>query len=82
MLMERNAEIIRGWPYDGSLERVEVIKTGSTLQNGDWVIKQTDNSVDKSTATTTNAAGLVIVGTVIVVRRHIQARLLFFGVIS
>lgn len=62
MLMERNAEIIRGWPYDGSLERVEPIKAGSTLQNGDWVTKQTDGTVDKVGATASNAVGLVLVG--------------------
>lgn len=62
MLMERNAEIIRGWPYDGSLERVEPIKSGSTLQNGDWVTKQTDNTVDKVGSTSANNVGLVIVG--------------------
>lgn len=62
MLMERNAEIIRGWPYDGSLERVEPIKSGSTLQNGDWIIKQSDNTVDKVGATASNAVGLVLVG--------------------
>jgi predicted RecA/RadA family phage recombinase len=62
MLMERNAEIIRGWPYDGSLERVEPIKSGSTLQNGDWIAKQADNTIDKSGATASNAVGLVIVG--------------------
>jgi hypothetical protein len=60
--MERTAEIIRGWPYDGSLERVEPIKAGSTLQNGDWVTKQTDGTVDKVGATASNAVGLVIVG--------------------
>lgn len=62
MLMTYNAEIIRGWPYDGSLERVEVIATGSTLQNGDWVTKNSDNSVAKSGATAANAVGLVIEG--------------------
>lgn len=62
MLMERNAEIIRGWPYDGSLERVEPIKSGSTLQNGDWITKQSDNTVDKVGATASNSVGLVIVG--------------------
>lgn len=60
--MERNAEIIRGWPYDGSLERVEPITTGATLQNGDWVAKQSDNTVNKSGASSSNAVGLVIVG--------------------
>lgn len=62
MLMSYNAEVIRGWPYDGSLERVEVISTGATLQNGDWVSKQSDNSVAKSGATTSNQVGLVIEG--------------------
>jgi hypothetical protein len=62
MLMERNAEIIRGWPYDGSLERVEPIKSGVTLQNGDWVAKQSDNTIDKSAAASSNTVGLVIVG--------------------
>jgi hypothetical protein len=62
MLMERNAEIIRGWPYDGSLERVEPITAAATLQNGDWVAKQSDNTVNKSGATSSNSVGLVIVG--------------------
>ena len=62
----RNAEIIRGWPYDGSLDRYETIKTGSTLQNGDWVQKQSDNTVDKVGATNLASAslatGLVVIG--------------------
>lgn len=62
MLMERVAEVVRGWPYDGSLDRSEPIKTGSTLVNGDWVQKQADGTVDKVGGTTTDAAGLVIVG--------------------
>lgn len=62
MKMERVAEVIRGWPYDGSLDRFEPIKSGSTLVNGDWVVKQSDNTVDKAGATATAAAGLVVVG--------------------
>lgn len=62
MLMERNAEIIRGWPYDGSLERVEPITAAATLQNGDWITKQSDNTVNKSGASASNNVGLVIVG--------------------
>ena len=62
MLMSYNAEIIRGWPYDGALERVEVIGASQTLQNGDWVTKNSDNSVSKSGATASNAVGLVIEG--------------------
>lgn len=62
MKMERVAEVIRGWPYDGSLDRFEPIKSGSTLVNGDWVVKQSDNTVDKAGATASAAAGLVVVG--------------------
>ena len=62
MLMERNAEIIRGWPYDGALDRAEVITASATLVNGDWVAKQADNTVNKSGATASNAVGLVFVG--------------------
>ncbi len=62
MKMEYNVRVLRGWPYDGSLERVEPIKAGVTLVNGDWVEKQTDNTIDKVGATKTNKAGLVISG--------------------
>jgi hypothetical protein len=66
MLMERVAEVIRGWPYDGSLDRYEPIKSGSTLVNGDWVVKQSDGTVDKAGSTNTSTAsvatGMVVVG--------------------
>lgn len=62
MKMEYTAEIIRGWPYDGSLDRNEPIKAGVTLTNGDWVAKQTDGTVDKSGASATAFVGLVIQG--------------------
>ena len=62
MLMERVAEIVRGWPYDGSLDRAEPIKAGATLVNGDWVTKQADGTVDKTAAAAAALAGLVIVG--------------------
>lgn len=62
MKMERVAEVVRGWPYDGSLDRYEPIKSGSTLVNGDWVVKQSDNTVDKAGSSATAAAGLVVVG--------------------
>lgn len=62
MKMERVANIIRGWPYDGALDRAEPIKPAVTLANGDWVEKQSDNTVDKTTATLTARAGLVMVG--------------------
>lgn len=62
MLMERVAEIVRGWPYDGSMERAEPIKAGVTLVNGDWVTKQSDNTVDKVGASAVGLNGLVLVG--------------------
>lgn len=63
MLMERTAEIIRGWPYDGALDRVEPITAGTTLVNGDWVVKAADNTVGFSaTAAGNGQAGLVVVG--------------------
>lgn len=63
MKMEYTVQVIRGWPFDGSLDRYELIKTGSTLQNGDWVVKQTDNTVDLvGTAESNVAFGLVIRG--------------------
>lgn len=62
MKMEYNVQIIRGWPYDGALDRSEPIKSGVTLSNGDWVEKQSDNTVDKTSATLTNRAGLVVRG--------------------
>lgn len=62
MLMERNAEIIRGWPYDGSLDRAEVITASASLQNGDWVTKQSDNTVNKVGSTAVGLVGLVVVG--------------------
>lgn len=62
MKMSYNAEVVRGWPYDGALDRAETIKTGVTLSNGDWVVKQSDNTVDLASATKTAAAGLVIRG--------------------
>jgi hypothetical protein len=62
MLMERNAEIIRGWPYDGSLDRAEPITASATLQNGDWVTKQSDGTVNKVGSTAVGLVGLVFVG--------------------
>jgi hypothetical protein len=65
MKMERVAEIIKGWPYDGSISRAEVVKDGSTLVNGDWVVKQSDGTVDKPSGAVTLASGsvgLVVVG--------------------
>jgi hypothetical protein len=62
MLMERVAEVIRGWPYDGSLDMSETITTGATLRNGDWVTKQADGTVNKTGASGSALAGLVIEG--------------------
>jgi hypothetical protein len=62
MLMERVAEIIRGWPYDGATDRSEPITAGATLQNGDWVTKQADGTVNKVGATAVAKSGLVVVG--------------------
>lgn len=62
MKMEYNAQILRGWPYEGALDRAESITTGATLVNGQWVQKQTDNTVNVSSATKTANAGLVIRG--------------------
>lgn len=62
MKMEFAFEVIRGWPQDGSLDRVEPIKAGSTLKNGDVVAKQTDGTVDLVGATASNKVGVVIQG--------------------
>lgn len=62
MKMEYNAQVLRGWPYEGSLDRAEPIKAAVTLVNGDWVQKQVDGTVDKTNATKTANAGLVIRG--------------------
>lgn len=62
MKMEYNVQIVRGWPYDGALDRAELIKSGVSLSNGDWVEKQSDNTVDAVSSTKTNRAGLVIRG--------------------
>jgi hypothetical protein len=62
MKMEYTVEALRGWPHDGALDRGEPIKAGASLANGDWVVKQADNTVDKATTTATNRAGVVIRG--------------------
>lgn len=62
MLMERNAEVIRGWPYDGSLDMSEPIASGVTLVNGDWVTKDASGNLVKTGASGNALAGLVIEG--------------------
>lgn len=62
MKMEYTAMIRRGWPNEGALDRAEVIKASTTLVNGDWVTKHTDNSVQLAGAT---ASANVLVGLVV-----------------
>jgi hypothetical protein len=62
MYMEYAAEILRGWPADGALDRVELVKQGTTLVNGDIVEMQSDGTVALSSATPSNRVGLVIRG--------------------
>lgn len=62
MKMEYNVQITRGWPMDGALERNEVIASGQTLSNGDWVTKNSDNTVSLAGATKTGVTGLVVRG--------------------
>lgn len=62
MKMEYAFEVVRGWPQDGSLDRVEPIKSGVTLKNGDVVAKQSDGTIDLSGATASNRVGVVIQG--------------------
>lgn len=64
MLMEYTAMIRRGWPNEGALHRAETIKASTTLSNGDWVVKHTDNSVMLAgSAPASNAVtGLVVSG--------------------
>lgn len=62
MKMEWTAEVLRGWPLGGARERIESVKSGSTLVNGDIVTKQADGTVDKVGATASKRVGLVIRG--------------------
>lgn len=64
MKMESTAMVRRGWPNEGALERAELIKAASTLVNGDWVMKQSDGTVDKTSATAASnvLCGLVVAG--------------------
>jgi hypothetical protein len=59
-LMEYDAEVIRGWPNDGSLDRVETCKSTYTAPAiGDWVEKQSDGTVDLVGGTKTSKVGMV-----------------------
>lgn len=62
MKLEYNVNVIRGWPNEGALDRAEPITAAASLANGDWVQKQSDNTVNKVGATKTANAGLVIRG--------------------
>lgn len=63
MLMERNAEVTRGWPNEGALDRNELIATGQSLSNGDWVVPGSAGIVIAgATAANNGCAGLVIQG--------------------
>jgi len=62
MKMEYAAQILRGWPADGSLERAETINSSATLINGNLVEMQSDGTVAPTSITNTRKAGLVIRG--------------------
>lgn len=62
MKMEHVVEIVRGWPQDGALDRLESIKTGSTLKNGDFVAKESDGTVALSAVAASKKVGVVIQG--------------------
>lgn len=62
MKMEYAFEVVRGYPQDGALDRVEPIKAGVTLKCGDVVAKQTDGTVDLSGASASNKVGVVVQG--------------------
>jgi hypothetical protein len=59
--MEYDAEVVRGWPNDGALDRVETCKsTYTTPAIGDWVEKQSDGTVDLVGGTKTSKVGMVV----------------------
>lgn len=61
-IMERVAEVVRGWPGEGALEQDMPIKAAVTLVNGDVVEMQADGTVDKVSATANERVGLVVKG--------------------
>lgn len=60
--LDKKVNIVRGWPQDGALDRVETIKSGVTLVCGDVVEKQSDGTVAKVGATKSRRVGLVLQG--------------------
>lgn len=64
--MEYVAQVLRGWPSDGSIDRNELVKLSGgvpvALKNGDLVQSQSDGTVDLVGSTATGYAGLVIRG--------------------
>lgn len=61
-ILDYTVDIVRGFPQEGALDSVETIKSGSTVSNGDWVEPQSDGTVDVTSSTATNVAGLVFRG--------------------
>lgn len=62
MKMEYAFEVVRGWPQDGALDRIEPIATGATVKNGDVIAKQADGTVALVGATASNNVGVVVQG--------------------
>lgn len=62
MKMEYRAEILRGWPADGARERLELVKQGTVVSNGDIVEMQVDGTVALSSSTASRKVGVVIRG--------------------
>lgn len=62
MKLEYTSQVLRGWPFDGSLENSELVASGSTLINGDLVEMQATGTVAKTGLTNTRRAGLVVRG--------------------
>ena len=62
MYMDATAQVIRGFPYDGARDSVELVQAGASLQNGDVVTMQPDGTVNKVGASAVAMAGLVFRG--------------------
>lgn len=62
MLMDSTAQVLRGFPYDGARDSLELIQGGASLRNGDVVTLMPDGTVNKVGATPVAPAGLVFRG--------------------
>jgi len=62
MKLEYVAQILRGWPKQGARERTEIVTSGASLINGDWVEMQANGTANKTSSASTRRAGLVIRG--------------------